>query len=59
MSPNLFAEKLLNAVAQNRAIIIFPSWWKLFWWINRLSPALAIFLAQRHYQKMLKELEGK
>jgi len=59
MPPNLFAEKVLNAVAKNKAIIIVPSWWKLFWWINRLSPALGIFLAQKQYQKMLKEFEGK
>ena len=59
MPPNLFAEKVLNAVARNKAIIIVPSWWKVFWWINRLSPALGIFLAQKHYQKMLKEFEGE
>jgi len=58
MPPNLFAEKVLNAVAKNKAIIIVPSWWKLFWWINRLSPALGIFLAQKQYQKMRKEFEG-
>ncbi len=56
MSPNIFAEKVLHSVAKNKAIIIVPSWWKLFWWINRLSPSLARFLAQRHFQKMQKEL---
>ena len=59
MPPNLFAEKVLKAVAKNKAIIIVPSWWRVFWWINRLSPALGIFLAQKHYQKMLKDFEGK
>ena len=59
MSPDLFAEKVLNAVAKNKAIIIFPSWWKVFWWINRLSPALGIFLSQKQYQKIRKEFEGK
>jgi NAD(P)-dependent dehydrogenase (short-subunit alcohol dehydrogenase family) len=61
MSPNLFAEKVLNAIAKNKAIIIVPSWWRLFWWINRLSPSLGMFLAQRHFQKMQKELgiEGR
>jgi NAD(P)-dependent dehydrogenase (short-subunit alcohol dehydrogenase family) len=56
MPPNIFAEKVLNSVAKNKAIIIVPSWWKLFWWINRLSPSLGIFLAQRRFQKMQKEL---
>ncbi len=56
MAPNVFAKKVLDSVAKNRAIIIFPSWWKRFWWINRLSPSLGIFLAQKQFQKMLKEL---
>jgi NAD(P)-dependent dehydrogenase (short-subunit alcohol dehydrogenase family) len=56
MSPNVFAEKVLNSVAKNKAVIIVPSWWKLFWWVNRLSPSLGISLAQRHFQKMQKEL---
>jgi short-subunit dehydrogenase len=56
MSPNIFAQKVLNSVAKNKAIIIVPSWWRVFWLVNRLSPSLGIFLAQRHFQKMQKEL---
>jgi NAD(P)-dependent dehydrogenase (short-subunit alcohol dehydrogenase family) len=56
MSPNIFAEKVLNLVAKNKAIIIVPSWWKVFWWMNRLSPSLGIFFAQKRFQKMQKEL---
>jgi len=59
MSPNIFAEKVLNSVAKNKAIIILPSWWRLFWWINRLSPSLAMFLAQKRLQRMQKELRSK
>jgi NAD(P)-dependent dehydrogenase (short-subunit alcohol dehydrogenase family) len=50
MSPNLFAAKVLKSVAKNKAIIIVPSWWKLFWWIDRLSPSFGIFLAQKGFQ---------
>jgi NAD(P)-dependent dehydrogenase (short-subunit alcohol dehydrogenase family) len=56
MPPNLFAEKVLKSVAKNKAIIIVPSWWKLFWWIDRLSPSLAILLAQKRFQYMQKKL---
>jgi NAD(P)-dependent dehydrogenase (short-subunit alcohol dehydrogenase family) len=56
MAPNLFAEKVLKSVAKNRAIIIVPSWWKKYWWINRLSPSLGIFLSQKRFQKVQKEL---
>jgi NAD(P)-dependent dehydrogenase (short-subunit alcohol dehydrogenase family) len=59
MSPGIFAEKVLNAVAKNKAIIIFPSWWRLFWWTNRLSPSLAISLAQKRFQDVIKEFERK
>jgi NAD(P)-dependent dehydrogenase (short-subunit alcohol dehydrogenase family) len=38
MDPRKFAEKVLRAVARNRAIIIVPAWWRIFWWVNRLSP---------------------
>jgi NAD(P)-dependent dehydrogenase (short-subunit alcohol dehydrogenase family) len=56
MSPNVFAEKVLNSVAKNKGIIIVPSWWKLFWWVNRLSPSLGILLAQKHFQYRQKKL---
>ncbi len=56
MSPNLFAEKVLDSVAKNRAIIIVPSWWKVFWWINRLSPSLWVSFAQRSFQRRQKKM---
>jgi NAD(P)-dependent dehydrogenase (short-subunit alcohol dehydrogenase family) len=40
MDAGKFAEKVLRAVARNRAIIIVPAWWRIFWWVNRLSPWL-------------------
>jgi NAD(P)-dependent dehydrogenase (short-subunit alcohol dehydrogenase family) len=56
MSPNLFAKKVLKSVAKNKAIIIVPSWWRVYWWINRFSPALGICLAKRQFQKVQEEL---
>jgi NAD(P)-dependent dehydrogenase (short-subunit alcohol dehydrogenase family) len=56
MSPNIFAKKVLNSVAKNRAIIVVPSWWKLMWWMHRLSPSFGMFLAQKHFQKIQKDL---
>ena len=55
MSPDLFAQKVLNALAKNKAIIIEPSQWKLIWWLNRLSPSLVMVLAQNKFRKMQKE----
>ncbi len=56
MPPHLFARKVLDAVAKNRAIIIYPRWWRVFWWINRISPALGISLAQKSFRRNLKKL---
>jgi NAD(P)-dependent dehydrogenase (short-subunit alcohol dehydrogenase family) len=56
MDPSIFAVRVLKQVARNTAVIIVPSWWKLFWWINRLSPVLGMHLAQWNFQKMQKEL---
>lgn len=56
MSPDIFAKKALNLVAKNKAIIIVPSWWKVRWWVNRLSPSAGIFLAQKLLQYMLRKL---
>jgi short-subunit dehydrogenase len=30
MPPNLFAKKVLNSVAKNKAVIIVPSWWRVY-----------------------------
>jgi NAD(P)-dependent dehydrogenase (short-subunit alcohol dehydrogenase family) len=56
MSPDIFAKKALHLVAKNKAIIIVPSWWKWYWWSNRLSPSVGIFLAQKFFQNTLKKL---
>jgi NAD(P)-dependent dehydrogenase (short-subunit alcohol dehydrogenase family) len=59
MSPDVFAKKVLSLVAKNKAIIIVPSWWRVYWWINRLSPSLGMFLSQKQFQKVQKELGVK
>ena len=56
MSPSVFAEKVIDSVARNKPIIVVPSWWKLFWWTNRLSPSLGIALAQKSFHKRTEEL---
>jgi NAD(P)-dependent dehydrogenase (short-subunit alcohol dehydrogenase family) len=38
MQPDVFARKVLAAVARNVAIIVVPSWWKALWYLERLSP---------------------
>ena len=47
MEPSLFARKVLDQVARNRAIIVIPAWWRALWWIERASPWLGLFVARR------------
>ncbi len=50
MDPTVFAEKVLAALARNKPLIIVPGWWRLLWWLSRLSPALEGALVQRGYR---------
>lgn len=52
MDPNRFAFKAIDAVARNKAIIIFPFNWRIVWWIERLSPSLGMHLARRRLQQL-------
>jgi NAD(P)-dependent dehydrogenase (short-subunit alcohol dehydrogenase family) len=54
MAPEKFAVKTLNAISKNKAIIIIPSWYKLFWWLERLSPSLGIWMTQRFFRDAKK-----
>lgn len=58
MSPDTFARKALDAIAKNKAIIVIPSWWKLLWWVDRLSPSLTILQLRKSYQDMGKMIAG-
>jgi len=41
-----FAEQAQRGVAKNRAIIVIPPWWKIAWWLYRLSPSLGLYLGR-------------
>lgn len=56
MDPRAFARKTLRQVDRNAPIIIVPSWWKLFWLMERLSPRLSLWVWQRTYDRMRVQL---
>lgn len=56
MPADRFAKRALDAVAQNRAIIIEPPWWRWLWRLNRLFPAFSITLMQKFYKRALLQL---
>jgi NAD(P)-dependent dehydrogenase (short-subunit alcohol dehydrogenase family) len=57
MRPERFAEQALRAVARNRAIIVIPSWWRIVWWLNRLSPSLGLYLGRKSLEIVKRAAE--
>lgn len=57
MPAGLFAGKVLNAVAKNRAIIVEPAWWKWFWRMNRLFPEFSITLMKLLYKRTMTRFD--
>lgn len=59
ITPDRFAEKSLKQVARNKPIIVIPSEYKLLWRLYRLSPSLAISLANIISRAIFKKVEGE
>jgi NAD(P)-dependent dehydrogenase (short-subunit alcohol dehydrogenase family) len=59
MHPDHFADRVLRHVARNRAIIIVPAWWKIFWWLNRLSPSLGLYMARKSHESWRKTYQAE
>lgn len=56
LAPDVFARRALDRVARNKPVIVLPVSYRMLWMINRISPALAIALAQRIYTAILKRI---
>ncbi len=56
MDSNVFAQKALDGVAKNKAYIVLPEFYKLFWLLNRLLPSFGITIGQQSYQHRKKKL---
>jgi NAD(P)-dependent dehydrogenase (short-subunit alcohol dehydrogenase family) len=57
ISAERFAQQALRSVARNRGIIIIPSWWRVVWWLNRISPSVGIYLGRKGMQIAKRTLE--
>jgi len=56
MPANVFAEKALNLIARNKAIIILPARWKFIWLLCRIFPSRSIDMVQKPFQEMMEEI---
>jgi NADP-dependent 3-hydroxy acid dehydrogenase YdfG len=54
MAPEKFAERALSAVLRGDAIVIVPAWWKVLWYLERLSPALSMRAAKLTLKRLRK-----
>jgi NAD(P)-dependent dehydrogenase (short-subunit alcohol dehydrogenase family) len=58
IAPEDFARRALDAVRRNRAIVVVPGWWRLLWWLERLSPALSLYSGRKFYEAARKAVEA-
>jgi NAD(P)-dependent dehydrogenase (short-subunit alcohol dehydrogenase family) len=58
MNVDVFARKVTAAVARNQAIIVVPAWWKMLWYLERLSPTLSSKLSEAFFARMRAETES-
>jgi short-subunit dehydrogenase len=54
MDADEFAKRVLKAVLRNNAMIIVPGWWKAWWYMERISPALSLRLSRRLLRELRK-----
>src|SRR5271156_6016525 len=58
MAPERVAERALRAVLRGDAIIVVPAWWKAWWYLERLSPALSMRVAKVIMLKPMRAMES-
>lgn len=52
MDADRFAAVVLARLPADPAIVVAPAWWKVLWWLDRLSPRLGDALTLRTYRRL-------
>lgn len=47
MAPDVFARRAVSRVLANDPLIVLPGWWKAFWYLDRISPAMSMAVWRR------------
>jgi NAD(P)-dependent dehydrogenase (short-subunit alcohol dehydrogenase family) len=58
MDADAFARKSLDDVARNRAVIVYPAWWRVLRVLNGVAPSLMDALGRRQLAK-IRALRGR
>ena len=56
MDANELAARALRDVERNCALIVYPSWYRVMWALERLSPPLAFHAWERIHQRLLARI---
>lgn len=56
LAPEVFARRAIDAVLRDVPVIVIPAWWKLWWWLDRLTPGLTLKLAARMFAAGRREM---
>jgi NAD(P)-dependent dehydrogenase (short-subunit alcohol dehydrogenase family) len=56
MAVETFVKLALKQIAKNKAIIVIPGYYKVAWWLGRLSPGLGVRLSTILFRAMQKVL---
>ena len=51
MDPDCLAAVVLDRLSANPATVIAPAWWRILWWLDRLSPRLGDAIMRRSYRR--------
>jgi NAD(P)-dependent dehydrogenase (short-subunit alcohol dehydrogenase family) len=57
ISPDLFAKKAVDQIARNKAVIIFPRFWGVLYWIYRFSWRMWFMESKRGFIKAKKLID--
>ena len=56
IEPELFARRAVAAVLRNVAVIVLPRWWKIPWYVERIAPALNLWLFSRLFERVRRRM---
>ena len=57
--PSVFARRALDAVEKNRDIIIVPGFWRLAWYLDRLSPRFGALIWEVALRRLEREVKAE
>ncbi|MGZ8649496.1 MAG: SDR family NAD(P)-dependent oxidoreductase [Solirubrobacteraceae bacterium] len=58
IEPEAFARRAVDGVLRNRSVIVVPAWFKVFWYLDRLSPPVSMRLSELMHERVRRDLGG-